>query len=160
MEIQKQKTKLILLILISFVSLSCSKNDIFSEFQAINVNGWHKDSLYQFSLPISDLENNYNLYLNVRNTNDYSYQNFWIFITRVNPDGTSSNDTIECYLADQRGKWLGSGVGPVKEMPILYQQKISFPKTGVYQYKIGHGMRDTLLSGISDIGIRVERSEN
>ena len=66
-------------------------------------------------------------------------------------------DTINFYLADQRGKWLGSGVGSVFEMPVLYQQSIRFPKAGNYRYELSHGMRDSVLIGINDIGLRVEK---
>jgi gliding motility-associated lipoprotein GldH len=80
-----------------------------------------------------------------------------MFLSRMSPDSLLTNDSIECYLADQRGKWLGSGIGSIMEMPVLYQQKIRFKKVGVYHYKIAHGMRDSILSGINDIGMRVEK---
>jgi gliding motility-associated lipoprotein GldH len=97
------------------------------------------------------------LYVNIRNRGEYPYQNLWIFLTKMLPDSIESKDSIECYLADRRGKWLGSGIGSVLEMPVLYQQKIKFPKTGIYRYKIGHGMRDSVLIGINDVGMRVEK---
>ena len=158
MAIPQLRIKIILLLTVMLLSISCSKNNVFSEFKPINEKGWHKDSICEFSFPITDTNVKYNFYVNVRNNNEYSYQNFWIFVNKTYPTGVLTNDTIECYLADQRGKWLGSGVGAVKEMPILYQQKVSFSKPGTYKIKIGHGMRDTLLMGISDIGIRIEKS--
>jgi gliding motility-associated lipoprotein GldH len=65
-------------------------------------------------------------------------------------------DSIEFYLADQRGKWLGSGVGAIVEMPVLYKQNVRFEQKGTYRYEIGHGMREDVLIGINDIGIRIE----
>ena len=67
-------------------------------------------------------------------------------------------DTIECFLADEFGKWLGTGAGALKEMPVLYRQQVIFPDSGIYQMKIGQGMRDSILVGINDIGIRVEKA--
>jgi gliding motility-associated lipoprotein GldH len=75
----------------------------------------------------------------------------------MSPDSVLIKDSIECYLADKRGKWLGTGIGSVLEMPVLYQQKVKFSKVGIYQYKIVHGMRDSVLIGINDIGMRVEK---
>ena len=60
-------------------------------------------------------------------------------------------------MADKRGKWLGKGVGSIFEMPVLYQQNVKFKNVGNYQYKIVHGMRDTILLGINDVGMRVEK---
>jgi len=42
-------------------------------------------------------------------------------------------------------------------MPVLYQQNVKFKTSGIYRYKIVHGMRDTILHGINDIGMRVEK---
>ena len=97
------------------------------------------------------------MYVNVRNRGGYPYQNLWLFLRKISPDKILTKDSIECYLADQRGKWLGSGIGSIMEMPVLYQQNVKFLKSGTYDYKIGHGMRDSILLGINDIGIRVEK---
>ena len=81
----------------------------------------------------------------------------WLFLHKYTPDKLQTTDSIECYLADNRGKWLGSGVGSVYEMPVLYQQNIRFRTAGTYRYSIVQGMRDDILLGINDIGVRVEK---
>lgn len=81
-----------------------------------------------------------------------------LFIKTTSPDSVVTNDTIEFYLADEFGKWLGNGVGSVFNMPVLYQQNFKFPKKGVYHFDIQHGMRDSLLSGINNVGIKVEKA--
>jgi len=144
-------------ILISLVTVSCSGNDIYFQYDSVNPKGWSKDSLYGFDIPVTDTVALYNVYVNIRNRGEYPYQNLWLFLTKITPDSIESKDSIECYLADQRGKWLGKGLGSILEMPVLYQQKVRFKSSGIYHYKIVHGMRDSLLSGINDIGIRVEK---
>ena len=144
-------------ILISLVIVSCSGNDVYFQYDSVNPKGWSKDSLYGFDIPITDTVALYNVYVNIRNRGEYPYQNLWLFLTKITPDSIESKDSIECYLADQRGKWLGKGLGSILEMPVLYQQKVRFKSSGIYHYKIVHGMRDSLLSGINDIGIRVEK---
>lgn len=151
------KTRIFLAILISLFLTSCLNNDVFLKYKTITSLGWNKDSLYTFDVPIKDTTATYNLYVNVRNRGEYPYQNLWIFLSKMTPDSIESKDSVECYLADRRGKWLGSGVGSVLEMPVLYQQKVKFDKVGIYRYKIGHGMRDSVLIGINDIGMRVEK---
>ena len=136
---------------------SCNNNDVFTQFKTLPEEGWHKDSLAVFDVPITDISANYNIYVNIRNNNRYPYQNFWFFKTQITPDGTIVNDTIECYLADNRGKWLGSGIGAVYEMSVLCEQNVRFEKEGIYQYKITQGMREDVLRGIQDIGLQVEK---
>jgi gliding motility-associated lipoprotein GldH len=139
------------------VLAGCTSNDVFFQYAAVNPKGWSKDSLYCFDIPITDTLSSYNLYVNIRNRGEYPYQNLWLFLNKISPDKTQKKDSIECYLADQRGKWLGSGIGSVLEMPVLYQQNVRFKQAGIYHYKIVHGMRDTVLMGINDIGMRVEK---
>lgn len=151
------KLLLIFYSVILFSMMSCQNNDVFSQYSSVPVNGWNKDSAFNFNVHISDVQLRYNVYVNVRNRGEYPYQNMWLFLEKMSPDSTITKDTINFYLADQRGKWLGSGVGQSFEMPVLYQQNISFPKQGTYRYRIFQGMRDTILVGVNDIGIRVEK---
>jgi gliding motility-associated lipoprotein GldH len=144
-------------IFISLLAVACTGNDVYFKYDTINPKGWSKDSLYRFDIPITDTISTYNIYVNVRNRGEYPYQNLWLFLNKMTPDKTQTKDSIECYLADQRGKWLGSGLGSIMEMPVLYQQNVRFKTKGIYQYKIVHGMRDSILTGINDIGMRVEK---
>ncbi|MDP4240142.1 MAG: gliding motility lipoprotein GldH [Bacteroidota bacterium] len=144
-------------IFISLIAVACTSNDIYFQYKPVTLKGWSKDSLYSFDISVKDTAAIYNVYVNVRNRGEYPYQNLWLFLNKTAPDKTQTKDSIECYLADQRGKWLGSGLGSIMEMPVLYQQKVRFKAIGTYHYKIGHGMRDSLLIGINDIGMRVEK---
>ena len=151
------RNKFLGILLIAMCFFSCQSNDVFFKYDAVNPNGWSKDSLYTFEVEISDTTSLYNLYVNVRNRGEYPYQNLWLFLHKSTPDSIHSADSIECYLADNRGKWLGSGIGSVYEMPILYQQNIRYKRAGIYTYKVVQGMRDSVLLGINDIGLKVEK---
>jgi gliding motility-associated lipoprotein GldH len=74
----------------------------------------------------------------------------WLFM-----DNAGLRDTIEFYLADDRGRWLGDKNHGFIEMPVLYEDHLQFPDTGVYHMEIRHGMRDSLLRGVTDVGIEV-----
>ena len=151
----KIKNALILFIVLLSV-FACRQNEVYFQYKNTSTNGWNKDSLLNFDIHITDTVTPYNVYVHVRHHGDYPYQNIWLFMQQINPDSTLKKDTIEAYLADQYGKWLGTGAGGLKEMPIFYRQQIHFPDTGTYHLKIGQGMRDSLLRGVKDIGVRVE----
>lgn len=144
-------------ILILLMTVACTGNDVFFKYDQVNPKGWSKDSLYGFDIQINDTIATYNVYVNVRNRGEYPYQNLWLFLNKMTPDKKLSKDSIECYLADKRGKWLGSGIGTIMEMPVLYQQNVRFNKKGIYHYQIIQGMRDSILVGINDVGMRVEK---
>lgn len=150
------KNKLIGLLFISLFTIACNQNDVYVKYHTISPEGWSKDSICTFDIPITDTRATYNVYISVRNRAEYPYQNLWLFLSKTSPDNLQTSDSIECYLADRRGKWLGTGVGPIFDMPVLYQENMHFNTAGIYRYKIIHGMRTDVLSGINDIGMRVE----
>lgn len=99
-----------------------------------------------------DTNISYDILLCVRHTEAYPYQNMWLFT-----EWNRQKDTIEFYLADDRGRWLGNYSGKLIEMPVLYEQQFIFPDTGYYQFTIQHGMRQQQLRGISDVGIIIRK---
>ncbi|MFT3751691.1 MAG: gliding motility lipoprotein GldH [Paludibacter sp.] len=151
------KNRFLQVIFFLLLLTGCTRNDVYFQYNPIAVNGWSKDTAYVFNIAVSDTAATYNVYVNVRNRGEYPYQNLWLFLKKITPDTIQTKDSIECYLADQRGKWLGSGMGSILEMPVLYQQNVRFNKSGIYRYEIVQGMRDSILIGINDIGMRVEK---
>ena len=44
----------------------------------------------------------------------------------------------------------------MKTTETLFRKNVYFPKAGNYKVQIQHGMRGKILTGITDVGIRVE----
>jgi len=142
-----------------FLLFSCIRsNDVYFSYKTIPTEGWNKDSICRFDIDIMDNAASYNVYVNIRNRSEYPRQNLWLFIRRIAPDSVIKTDSINFYLADQRGKWLGSGVGSTYEMPVLFEQNVKFPLPGKYRFEVKHGMRDDLLPGVNDVGLRIEKN--
>ena len=136
---------------------SCNSRDVYMQYVHVDKGNWHKDSVIKFDIAITDTVSHYNLYVNIRNRSEYPFQNMWLFVETFNPDSAVTRDTIEFYLADNKGKWLGTGVGAAYEMPVLYRQNLQFSQKGIYNFSVFHGMRDTVLKGINDVGMRLEK---
>ena len=68
-------------------------------------------------------------------------------------------DTLELRLADQSGKWLGSGIGNIWQNQIPLVSRVKMTEKGTYKVAIKHGMRDSVLRAVADVGLRVEKSE-
>jgi gliding motility-associated lipoprotein GldH len=134
---------------------ACTNNTVFNEQRTLLENGWHKDSACVFVVPVEDTTSTYSVLIDIRNNTDYKYQNFWLFVNYQNPDKTTKHDTIECYLADNEGKWLGSGIGSLRQMSVLVDSAFVFNQAGTYQISIQQAMRDTTLAGINDIGLEI-----
>ena len=132
---------------------SCRSDIVYSRFVPISSGEWSVDSVVQFDYTISDATADYTLLVYVRHTERYPYQNMWLFMD----DGTR-RDTIEFYLADDRGQWLSNKHHGVMEMSVLFEPSKHYPDTGCYHMTIQHGMRDSLLRGVMDIGLEIRHN--
>jgi len=135
---------------------ACDTNRVFDEYKPIKGENWHQDSLLVFTIPIRDTIQNHNLYINVRNEINYDYSNLWLFVDIEQPNGAAKRDTFEMALANPSGKWLGKGFGGYKTRQAVYRRNVYFPSSGDYKISFQQGMRQTILSGISDVGLRIE----
>ena len=137
------------------VFTSCRNNMVYGHFWPVSSEKWHIDSVARFDYTIEDAAAGYQMVIHVRHTERYPYQNMWLFVR----DGSRA-DTIEFYLADDRGQWLGDKHHGFIEMPVLLEENYHFPDTGTYYMEIAHGMRDTLLRGVTDIGLEITKNND
>lgn len=137
---------------------ACDPARVYDRSEAIAGQGWHRDSVCHFEVVIDDSLAIHDFYISIRNNTDFPYSNLYLFFTTEFPNGHSTLDTIECILADNKGMWLGNGSGSIKDNLIMLQHALRFPISGAYHFTIEQGMRDELLPGIEDIGLRIEKS--
>lgn len=138
---------------------SCDNKRIFEKNQEIPESGWNSNTVLKYDVDITDPATTANFYINVRNADGYPYSNLYLFIKTTFPNGKMSNDTLECILADDKGKWLGSGMGDIYDNQIPFKRNVRFPLAGKYSFEIQHGMRTEVLPLIMDIGLRIEKGE-
>jgi len=149
--------KALLLLLVASIYIACNKQTLYYSFQSIPTQGWSQKDTLNFEIQISDSTTFYNLFVEIRNRNNYPYQNLPLLLQYFVPQNKKARtDTLNLTLADKEGAWKGSGWGG------LYQiespaRKIRIDKAGKYRIKIISLLPDTLLPGINDVGIKIER---
>ncbi|MCE3277827.1 MAG: gliding motility lipoprotein GldH [Bacteroidetes bacterium] len=147
-------------ILMSIVLFSsCNDNRIFEENKAIPESGWDTSNVVSFNVEIKDPSTPANFFVNVRNADGYPYSNLFLFVKTKFPNGKQSNDTLECMLADDNGKWIGKGIGDIYDNRIPFKRNVRFPIAGNYIFEIQQGMRVSNVPLIMDIGLRIEKAE-
>jgi gliding motility-associated lipoprotein GldH len=107
---------------------------------------------------VADTASACDIYINVRNSSRYQSMELWLFVTVSSPSGKRQRDTVNILIADEHGKWLGSGLGSHFDTRLLFQRDVRFPETGIYLFEYEQGMRDEPLIGIEDVGLRVEKT--
>ena len=145
---------LIYILLITIVFSSC-KNTVYQEIKDINKNRLVFNDTLNFNIDISSPNKPYNVYIDIENTDNYKYSNLFLFVYITSPDNNTVVDTIDVFMADYKGKWVGKPKGDNYFGNYLFKQAVAFPKAGVYKTRIVQGMRDDTLKGISKIGISV-----
>ncbi len=150
----KSMKKTLLLVLISVLFIACQRGVVFSKFQSLPKQGWAADSVLTFIPNITDTIQGYDVQVIVRHTDKYTYQNLWLFVDVRQGSNLLHRDTIEGMLANERGEWNGKG-RRTHELPLLYLENIKFPYSGDYEVTIQQGMREDILLGITDIGLKI-----
>ncbi|MFP4488769.1 MAG: gliding motility lipoprotein GldH [Bacteroidales bacterium] len=157
---QKENNILILLgivLLYSAITVSCSPGDVYTDSRKIPEYSWDKDHELQLKADIQDTISTFDINLVIRTNNNYPYRNIFLFIKTLSPAGQSITDTVEYYLADEKGNWYGSGLGDVNDLSVPFKTSVTFPGSGSYTFNIRHGMREEKLEGVTDIGIRINK---
>ena len=161
------KNKYLLLSLLCALVFSCDDTRVFDEYQSLS-GEWDKDSVVDFTVAAPDTTNTYNLYINLRNNNEYKYSNLYLIIELKYPNGKTIKDTLNYTMAKPDGTFLGTGFTEVKENKLWYKgydTPFVFEESGDYNIKIQQAMRQNgsvngiqKLEGITDVGFRIERS--
>jgi gliding motility-associated lipoprotein GldH len=150
---------LIAVIMLAVVTLSCDRNTLFSETYRIEGRQWSMYDPADYNCTIGDTVSTFNIDLSVRTSTGYPYRNMYLFIVTTFPSGTTVTDTLQAMITDEKGKWLGKGAGDLRELTIPYKLNVWFPEMGEYHFRIIHGMRDTVLNGVYDMGMKITRKE-
>lgn len=162
---EKIISKTVMLCLVIVIS-SCDDKRIYDSYQSTS-NSWHKDSIVQFKFVPPDTVSAYNLFVNLRNTHEYPFNNLYLITTLTFPNGKTLKDTLEYKMAAPSGELLGTGFSDIKENKLWYkghEQEFVFDEDGEYTLAIRHAMRSNgavngviRLEGVTDVGFRIER---
>jgi gliding motility-associated lipoprotein GldH len=148
-----------ILILTSFVTiLSCNNNVVYTDSLSMPGKKWELMNIASFRVPVTDTLNSNNVSFTIRTGSSYPFRNIYLFVSTTSPEGKSITDTLQYFLADEKGKWYGKGFGDIHELILPYKSNVYFPVRGTYLFTVRHGMRTEELNGVYDFGIRIERT--
>ena len=156
----------LLLLFAAVLLFSCDKKRVFDEYKSLG-SAWNKDSIVSFDFEQKDVTNKYDLYINIRNNEDYRFNNLYLIVALENPKGLTKVDTLQYAMTNPDGTLLGEGFTSVKESKLFYKEQFKFDVVGNYKIKIQHAVRktgkekgETVLEGVTDVGFRIENNKN
>ena len=119
---------------------------------------WFYNNKPSFTFAITDTTGLYNIYIVIRHTDAYQYNNLWLTLGSGAPSDTMRFQKINLELGSDAKGWLGSGMDDIFEVrKNITQGPVPFKKAGNYTFTIAQIMRENPLKHILNIGIRVEK---
>ncbi len=136
---------------------SCVHNDLFEKSAPIPQHAWQSSYKPAFEFNISDSTSNYKLFLVLRHTEKYNFNNIFVNLYIKGPgQDTAQKIQRDLVLGTNEKGWLGTGMDDIYEHRVLLaEQRL---KAGVYRFTLEQIMREDPLLNVLNAGIRVERS--
>ena len=142
----------------ALLMFSCNDNIVYTDSIPMPSKKWELMNIPSFRVPIDDTLKSTNVIFTIRTGSSYPFRNIYLFVQTKSPDGKSVTDTLEYFLADEKGKWYGKGFADIHELSLPYKSNVYFPVRGTYEFSIQHGMRIEDLNGVYDFGLKIEKS--
>ena len=149
---------LFILCLVAVVIGCSSSSNGLSKSAPVENALWKKEDALNMSFEVNDTIRLFDFILNIRHDERYKYSNLYLFVDLHFPNGKVSSDTLELTLADVAGEWVGNGGGSLYEVGFKYKDRKKFPFSGLYNISIRHGMRESEILGITDVGLSINNS--
>jgi gliding motility-associated lipoprotein GldH len=113
-----------------------------------------------FTITAQDTSNLYNVFLVLRHSDAYNYNNIWIRGTVMAPgDSAAKSQRYDLTLATNDKGWLGNGMDDIYEHRVLIQPNTKFNKTGTYSFILEQVMREDPLKHVLNVGVRIEKAK-
>lgn len=141
--------------------LSCHPVDLYERTTVIPGHSWKSSFKPSFDFTIQDTAAAYNVFLVLRHSDKYDFNNIYVNIGAKQP-GTDSAQKVRYDLrlgSDAEG-WLGTGMDDIYEHRILLtpkDQRFYFRKPGTYTFTVEQLMREDPLLHVLNVGIRIEK---
>lgn len=134
--------------------IACQGDQVFDQTSNMGEQGWTQKNQISYPFEINDLDKSYRLFVALRQSNDYPFNNFYFIPKVMGADGKIIKQALaEAILYDPKsGKAKGEGLGDIYSHKFLIFKNLKFPKKGKYSLQLSHDMRTDTLAGIISIG--------
>ncbi len=150
--------KYYILIVLLIILYSCSTSTVYSKYYYFEKEEWAASDTAKFDIHIIDTTSLNDINVKIRHGELYPFSNLYVFLTTEYPNHTTKTDTLECILADSKGKWHGSGLGDMYDLTLPLKRNIRFAKSGKYKFYFVQAMRINPLPNISEFGFEIIRT--
>lgn len=142
-----------------FLFSGCIHINLYEKQVAIPAQEWHYNFVPEYSFDIKDTTARYYIYIVVRHTDKYQFNNLWLRVGSAVPGEKMNFQKVNLALAGTDA-WEGVGMDDVYEVrKMISPGAVSFRKKGTFTFSIAQIMRENPLKYILDVGIRIEKAD-
>lgn len=160
--IQASFIKIFLLILmLSSAFISCREIDLFEKNISVPNMQWFNNYDATGSFIIKDTSSTYNVFIVLRHTDAYLYNNIWLNVGLQAPgDVGLKYQKINLPLGNDAKGWEGIGMNDIWEVrKLISGVPKKFIKAGTYNFSIAQLMRDNPLQHIISAGLSIQKAK-
>ena len=156
MKVVMGMSKCFLLAFFSLLSIaSCKQLDVHEQTINIPHKKWQADLVAQGDFIINE-NANYNVYVVLRHTDAYEYNNIWLNVGLQKEGEEMKFNKENITLSNDANGWDGVGMNDIWEVRKIIAR---IPlKKGTYKTSVVQIMRQNPLLNIMNVGIRVEKA--
>ncbi len=140
-----------LLFFLSLILVSCGEDQYHSTKLNLESGVWSENVPLIADFSVSDTTRSHNLYLDIKHSKDYGFQNIYCLINTRFPDGNKTSQTLPINFADKKGAWYGKCNSKNCKLRVVLQENTHFKLTGDYNVEILQYSREKNLDGIYDL---------
>jgi gliding motility-associated lipoprotein GldH len=140
---------------------SCTQIEVFEKNNVIPKYQWEQNFTATGEFIITDTTTAYSIYLVMRHTDAYQYNNIWLNIGLQPPGDSMRIQKVNIKLGDDANGWEGTGMNDIWELrKLLNGEPRRFKQAGKYRFTISQIMRDNPLRNIMSVGLRIEKKKD
>ena len=123
-------------------------------------HAWPSSVKPDIAFEITDTVSAYNIYIVLRHTDAYHFNNIYIRATVKEPgDPKGRTGDYDLQLATNDKGWIGTAMDDIYDARLLVQPKTRFRKSGIYHITMEQLMREDPLKYVLSAGLRVEKTQ-
>jgi gliding motility-associated lipoprotein GldH len=159
-KIQGVKRSFLFLVVCIGISACNWTTGVFEKNLTFKDHEWPSSAKPDIAFDITDTVSLYNIYIVVRHTDAYHFNNMYLRATVQEPGETQGRTgDYDLQLATNGKGWIGTAMDDIYDARLLIQPKTRFRKTGTYHIMLEQLMREDPLKNVLSTGLRVERTQ-
>jgi gliding motility-associated lipoprotein GldH len=157
-KIQGVKRSLLILTACFTISACNWTTGVFEKNLDFKYHEWPASIKPDLSFDITDTVSLYNIYIVIRHTDAYHFNNMYVRANVIEPGEIKGRTgDYDLQLASNGKGWIGTAMDDIYDARLLIQTETKFRKAGTYHITLEQLMREDPLQNVLSAGLRVER---